>query len=424
MNFSSQSKQSPFTEVIAGITTFATMAYIIVLNPQILSEAGMDFDSVFFATVLCSALTTLLMGLWARYPFALAPGMGVNAYFAFGIILNQGIAWQVALGICFWSALILLILNSIGWRERILDSIPVSLRHATAGGIGLFLIFIGFQNVCLILPSEATLVCMGDAGSPQVYLTFLGIILITALMVRHVADAFLWVLILLASIAWIFGLHPFHGLVAVPSLPKATFLQLDLIQSLHPQMWPYILTFVLIGLIDAVGTVIALGQQGSFLLEKKLPSASRVLACDAVGTLATSVFGSSPMTTFLESGAGIAAGGKTGLTAIVVALLFFLALFFQPLIESIPLFATAPALIVVGIMMTKSLQDVKWDDLTEAIPSAMTLASIPLTYSVASGLAIGFISYPVIKLLAGQRSQTSPLLWLTAFLFAIKFFVV
>lgn len=420
MNSTTQ-RQSLLTEVIAGITTFATMAYIIVLNPQILSEAGMDFDSVFFATVICSAFTTLLMGLWARYPFALGPGMGVNAYFAFGLILNQGISWQVALGICFWSAVILLALNCAGWRERILDSIPVSLRHATAGGIGLFLIFIGFQNVCLILPSEATLVCMGDAGSPQVYLTFLGIILITALLVRNVAGAFLWVLALLASIAWIFGLHPFQGIVALPSWPKATFFQLDLIQSLHPQMWPYILTFVFIGLIDAIGTVIALGQQGAFLLEKKLPSAGRVLACDAIGTLGTSVLGSSPMTTFLESGSGIAAGGRTGLTAVVVAFLFFMALFFQPLIESIPLFATAPALIIVGIMMTKCLKDVKWDDPTEAIPAAMTLASIPLTYSVASGIAIGFISYPLIKLLSGYRNQTSPLLWVTAFLFAIKF---
>jgi AGZA family xanthine/uracil permease-like MFS transporter len=343
------------------------------------------------------------------------------AYFAFGLILSQGIAWDIALGICFWSAVILLVFNSFGWREMLFNSIPHSLRYATAGGIGLFLIFIGFQNICLVMPSEATLVCMGDATSPQVYLTFLGIILITVLLVRNIAGAFLWVIFFLSIIGWVFGLQPFEGILALPALPKATFFQLDLVNSLHPKMWPYIFTFVFIGLIDAVGTIIALGQQGAFLVENRLPSASKVLGCDGIGTLATSIFGSSPITTYLESGAGIAAGGRTGLTAIVVSFLFLTALFFRPLIESVPLFATTPALIIVGVMMTECLKKVQWDDPTEAIPSCMTLAAIPLTYSVASGLAIGFISYPVIKFLSGQGNQVSWILWVTAFLFALKF---
>lgn len=417
-------KPSFKTEFIAGLTTFATMAYIIVLNPQILSEAGMDFDSVFFATIVASAFTTLLMGLWAGYPFALAPGMGVNAYFAFGLVISQGIAWQTALGICFWSGVILLIFNFIGWRDRILESIPESLRLGTAAGIGLFLIFIGFQNSGFVVPCKETLVGMGDITEPRLFLSGLGIILITALLVRGVVGAFLWGLLLLAVIAWVTGVQTFEGFFSVPSLPSATFLKLNVIEALHPRMWPYILTFVFIGLFDAVGAVVALGHQGSFLVEKKLPSSSRVLACDAVGTIGTSILGSSPISTYLESGAGIAAGGRTGLTAVFVAFLFLCTLFLQPFVTSIPLFATAPALIIVGTMMAQSMKSIQWDDLTEAIPTCLILASIPMTFSVSSGIAVGFISYPLIKLLSGRGKEATPILWVTALLFAAKFLVI
>lgn len=416
-----QNRRSFLTEIVAGITTFATMAYILILNPQILSEAGMDFDSVFFATIIATVISTFLMGIWAGYPFALAPGMGVNAYFALGLIVGQGIAWEVALGITFWSAIILLLFNCFGWREKIFNSIPYSLRFATAGGIGLFLIFIGFQNICLVQSNKATIVCMNEAFSAPIILAFLGVILITAFLVRQIAGAFLWVILLLSAIGWIFGYHPFIGFTSIPTLPDATFFKLDLIGSLAPEMWPYIFTFVFIGLIDAVGTIIALGQQGSFMVDNKLPSASKVLGCDAIGTVASSLLGTSPVTTYLESGSGIAAGGRTGLTAIVTATLFLAALFFRPLIESIPLFATTPALIVVGVMMAEGLKRISWDDPTEAIPSCMTLASIPLTYSVASGLAIGFISYPLIKFLSGRGNEVSWILWATAILFATKF---
>lgn len=420
----SSEQPRPGTEFLAGLTTFAAMAYIIILNPQILGQAGMDFDSVLFATIIASAFSTLLMGLWANYPFALAPGMGINAYFAFGVVLSQGVSWQIALGICFWSAMLLLLFNSFGWRERILHAIPHSLQLATAGGIGLFLIFIGLQNIALIAPNEATIVSLGNILAPEALLALLGIAATAALVARSIRGAILWVILALTVIGWVSGLHSFHGLTALPTLPETTFLQLDLFASLAPQMWPYILTFLFIGLLDTAGTIIALGQQGMFIKERKIPLASRVLGCDAAGTVVTSLLGSSPITTYLESGAGIAAGGRTGRTAVVVACCFLLALFFRPFIESIPLFATAPALILVGAMMLQALREMEWGDTTETLPAILTLAIIPLTFSIATGLAIGFTSYPIIKVLAGKPQDTSLFLWITAALFATKFLLI
>ncbi len=402
-------------ELLAGLTTFSTMAYIVILNPQILSATGMDFGAVMMATILSAAVASLMMGLLANYPFALAPGMGLNVYFAYGIVLKEGIPWETALSACFIAGALMLFLSLIGLRQKIQEAIPTSLQVAITAGIGLFLIFIGFQNVELITAHEKTLVTLGDMRTVPVLFTFFGIFLIAILETFRIRGTFLITIFSIWLLALLFNVTTWNGLFSLPPSMTPTFMKLQF--SLSPEIWPVVMTFVLIGMLDAAGTLMSLARHGDFLKEGKLPAARATLACDAVGTMTGALLGSSPITTHLESASGISSGGKTGITAITVGLLFLLTLFLYPLVMSIPLFATAPVLICVGILMLKSLKYLPWDDPTECIPAGIILATIPLTYSIATGISLGIISYPLIKLLTGRYREVHPLLWLFALFF-------
>lgn len=410
------------TELLAGLTTFSTMAYIIFLNPQILSLTGMDFGAVMVATILTSVVATLCMAFIANYPFALAPGMGLNAYFTYGIVLEAGHTWQEALGATFIAGFAFLILTLTQVRRKLMQMIPENLRIAIAAGVGLFLALIGLQNVEVIAPDEVTMVTLGDISSPEAALTGLGIVITTALMTRRVSGAILWSIFITWGLGITLGLVEWEGIVSLPPDPSPVFLKLDILGALRPAFIPIILSLLFVAIFDAAGTLMTLGSVGGFLdKDKMLPRANRALTNDAIGTAAAGLFGTSPMTTYLESASGMAVGGRTGLTGVVVSLLLLLSLFFSPLAASIPAFATAPALIVVGAMMITELEKFDWSDTSELIPAFIIIVTIPFTFSVAIGIALGFITYPVIKLLSGKVKEVNPLIWVVAGLFSLKF---
>lgn len=411
-------------ECIAGLTTFSTMAYIVFVNPQVLSLAGMDIGGVMVATILSASFASILMGLLANYPFALAPGMGLNAFFTYSIVLGQGYSWQLALGMCFVAGCIFLGLTLTGFRRAIIHAIPVNLRLATTAGIGLFLAFIGLQNVEMILPHPETLVTLGHMTRPEIGFTLFGLIVIAVLMSRRFPFAILASIIINWVLGLAFGLVEWQGVIALPPPITPVFLQLDIIGVWDLALIPIILSFVLVALFDAAGTLMSLAHQGNFLAPNgRLPRANQALFSDATGIVAGSLLGTSMLTTYLESATGIAAGGKTGLTAVTVGVLFLATLFFVPIVSSIPLFATAPALIAIGVMMMSQLKEMEWEDPSETVPAFLVIIGIPLSFSVATGIALGFLTYPVIKLLIGKRKEVHPLIWVTAALFAIKFVV-
>lgn len=409
-------------ECVAGLTTFSTMAYIIVVNPLILATAGMDYAAVMAATILSAALSTLIMGALANYPFALAPGMGVNAYFTYTLVVGLHVPWQIALGASFLAGLLFLLLTITGFRQLIIVALPESLRIALSGGIGFFLAFIGLKNVGAIVPSSATFVSLGDVTQPEVLLTGLGVALIAALMSRGINGAILITLVLLWIVGMLLGLATWQGFVAWPPSLSPTWLQLDIVGALQPEFWGITLAFLFIAIFDATGTLTALGHQGRFLnREGQMPRLGRAFYADSIGTMAAALLGSSTISTYLESGAGVASGGRTGLTALVVAGLFLVALFFSPFASSIPHFATAPALIVVGALMMRSLSHLQWEDPSEYIPGFVVLVSVPLTFSLATGIALGLILHPIVKLLCGRAREVHWLSWLLGALSAFKF---
>lgn len=410
------------TELLAGITTFSTMAYILFINPQILSQTGMDFGAVLVATALSTSLATLLMGLVADYPFALAPSMGLNAYFTYGIVLGEGHPWQTALGACFISGLLFLLLTALHVREKLMHAIPHALRYATTAGIGLFLAFIGLKNVGIIALHESTLVTLGRATSIEAILTGLGVVVIAACITLKIKGAMLLAIFMNWAIGLTLGLVKWQGVVAAPPSLAPTLLQLDIEGALRPEYAPVILSLVFVSLFDTAGTLLGLAEQGGFLTEKgRLPRANRALLNDAVGTMAGAMLGTSPLTTYLESASGISAGGRTGMTAIVVATLFLLSLFFSPLASSIPAFATAPVLLVLGALLMRPLRALNWEDPADFIPAFVILISIPFTFSIATGIALGFILFPLIRLLSGRAQEVHWIVWLLALLFGLHF---
>lgn len=418
----SENHTSIKTEILAGLTTFSTMAYIIIVNPRLLSETGMDFGAVMVATIIASFIGTMCMGLYANYPFALAPGMGLNAYFTYGIVLGAEHTWEIALGICFIAGICFLLLNLFGIRERIMNAVPASLRLATVGGVGILLAFIGLKNIHLVVPHAGTLVTLGKMATPEIVLACFGLLLIATLMARNVKGAIFISILVNWILGLAFGLVQWKGIVDLPPSIAPTFFKLEILDALHPSYIPMILSFVFVAIFDTTGTLIGLAEQGNFLDRNgKLPRANRALTNDAIGTLAGSVMGTSTITTYLESAAGVAVGGRTGLTAAVVALLFLLSLFFVPFAASIPYFATSPALIVIGAMMLQPIKRLDWTDPSEYIPAFIILATIPLTFSIASGIALGFVTYPLIKLFSGRKKEVDPLVWAIAFLFLLKF---
>ncbi|MGE5516607.1 MAG: NCS2 family permease [Bacteroidota bacterium] len=410
------------TEVLAGVTTFLTMAYIIFVNPAILADAGMDRGAVFVATCLVSALACLIMGLWANYPIALAPGMGLNAYFAYSVVLGMGQTWQVALGAVFLSGCLFVALSLSPIRNAIVDAIPHSMKLAISAGIGLFLAIIALKNAGLIVHHPATLLTAGDVTQPQALLALAGFFVMVALDARKVPGAIMLAMLGTAAAGMALGLTPFAGVVAAPPSLLPTLGQLDVGGALGLGLATIVFAFLFVDLFDNTGTLIGLAHRGGLLdANERLPRLRPAMVANGLANLTSGLLGTSPVTSYIESAAGIKAGGRTGLTAVVVAALFLLALAFSPLAASIPAYATAPALLFVACLLARGLTEIAWDDLTEAVPAVMTAVTMPLTFSIAHGMSFGFVSYVCIKLLAGRIRDVTPTAAILAAAFAAKY---
>jgi AGZA family xanthine/uracil permease-like MFS transporter len=408
-------------ELMAGLTTFLAMAYIVVVNPQILSQAGMRVDGVLFATCISSAFATLVMGLWANYPIALAPGMSLNAYFTYSVVIGRGIPWQTALGVVFLSGVVFLLFTLTKLREHIVNDIPDCLKHGTAAGIGLFIAFIGMRNAKLIVANPATFVGLGKLSDPPILLAAGGLLLTAILMSRKISGAILLGVVIIAVAGIPLGLaHWPAQLFALPH-PSGTFLKLDLHAALKLGLGELIFVFFFVDLFDNVGTLVGVCEQGDFLRDGKLPRASRALLADAFGTMAGALTGTSTVTSYIESAAGVAAGGRTGLGNIVIAALFLVAAFCAPLVAAVPSYATAPALILVGALMCGSIARINWNDFTEAFPAFLTIVATPLTFSIATGLSLGLLSFTFLKVGSGKYREVSPLIWILSALFLCRY---
>lgn len=418
------------TEIIAGITTFMTMAYIIFVNPTILADAGMPWNGVFMATIFGTILGTLCMAFFTNYPFALAPGMGLNAFFAYTVVIGMRVPWEVALGIVFLEGILFVILSVIPVRQALVNSIPMSLKAAISAGIGLFIAFIGLQNAGIIVASEATLVTFGDFTSGPVLVALAGLALMGILYALKVKGA----LLLGILGATFLGMLPaldvtpaFEGLVAMPQMTdwNTVLFHLDIKGALDIGLIGVILAFLFVDLFDTAGTLVGVSTQAGFLDKKgKLPKAGPALLADAIGTTGGALFGTSTVTTYVESASGVSEGGRTGLTGIVVAVLFFLALFFRPLVGMVPGAATAPALIMVGTLMITNITKINWDDFTEVLPAFVCMIAMPLAYSISHGIALGFIFYPLIKLLTGRGKNVHWLVYVLGVLFVLYFIYI
>jgi AGZA family xanthine/uracil permease-like MFS transporter len=408
-------------ELLAGLTTFMTMAYVVVVNPQILAESGMPVDGVLFATCISSAVATLIMGLWANYPIALAPGMSLNAYFTYSIVLGRGVPWQTALGVVFFSGVLFLLLTLSKVREQVVNGIPDCLKHGTAAGIGLFIAFIGLRNAKIIVANPATFIGFGSVSNPQFLLAAAGLVIVSILMARRASGAILLGIaaITLAGIPFGLSRWPAHFL-SLPH-PSGTLLQLDLRAAAKIGLGDLIFVFFFVDLFDNVGTLVGVCEGGGFLRDGKLPRASRALVADAIGTMFGALTGTSTVTSYIESAAGVAAGARTGLGNLVIAALFLVAMFFAPLVAAIPAYATAPALVLVGVLMCGAVARVHWDDFSEAFPAFLTLVAIPLTFSIATGLSLGVLSYTFVKFGSGKRREISPLIWVLSVLFLLRY---
>ena len=411
-------KTSVGVELRAGVVTFLTMSYILFVNPQILSAAGLPQRDVVFATAVAAAVATLLMGIWANYPFALAPGMGLNAYFTYGVVGAMGVEWQVALAAVFVEGLLFLILAVTGIRGALLRAIPAPVKIATMSGIGLFLAMIGLQNAGVVRDDPATLVSLGDLSSPPTLLALIGIVVIAALLSRSIKGAILVGILVVSLAAWLSGVAPPPtSIVTLPSLPEETLMALDFSGLMTGKLWTVILAFLFVDFFDTAGTLIGVGRMAGFVDEQgQLPRANRAFAADAVGTSVGALLGTSTVTSYVESATGVEEGGRTGLTAVTVAVLFILALFLTPLFVAVPAIATAPALVVVGALMMRGAKDLDWSRADEAIPAFLTLAVMPLTFSIANGITFGIVSYVGIKTLSGHYREIHPLLYLLAVL--------
>jgi adenine/guanine/hypoxanthine permease len=417
-----ENKTDVRTEVLAGITTFLTMAYIIFVNPLILGDAGMDKGAVFVATCLAAAGATAMMGLYANYPIALAPGMGLNAYFAYGVVLGMGVAWQVALGAVFVSGVLFLLLTVTQVREWIINSIPKALKLSISAGIGLFLAIIALKNAGLIVENKATIVGIGNLKAPTTILACLGFFVMVGLDAMRVRGAIMIAILGVTAIGIVFGFSPFNGIASLPPSLAPTFLQLDVAGALSLGLVAVVFAFLFVDLFDNAGTLIGLAHRAGFLdKDGKLPRIRQALVTDSAAAMGGAVLGTSTTTSYIESAAGIKEGGRTGLTAVTVAVLFLLALFLAPLATTVPAYATAPALFFVACLMARGLAELDWEDVTEYAPGVVTAVSMPLTFSIAHGIAFGFISYAAIKVAAGRHKEVSPVVAVLAVLFVVKF---
>ena len=412
-------------EIIAGITTFLTLAYIIFVNPAILSDAGMDHGAVFVATCLAAAVGTAVMGLYANYPVALAPGMGLNAYFTYGVVLGMGYTWQVGLGAVFISGVLFLILSVLPVREWIINAIPRSLKIAISAGIGLFLAIIAMKNAGIVVDHPATLVGLGDLSSWPPILAAAGFCIIAGLTALRVTGAIIIAILGVTAVGVLLGVSEGGGIVSMPPSLAPTFLQMDLAGAFNVGLVSIVFAFLFVDLFDTAGTLVGLAHRAGMLdSEGKLPRLKKALMADSTATVAGAMFGTSTTTSYIESAAGMNAGGRTGLTAVVVAVLFVAALFFAPLAGIVPAYATAPALLFVACLMVRGLAEIDWDDITDVAPCVITAIAMPLTFSIATGIGFGFISYAVIKTLSGRVGEVGIAVWVLAALFVVKFAIL
>ncbi|RRJ83238.1 NCS2 family permease [Aestuariirhabdus litorea] len=409
------------TELLAGFTTFLTMGYIIFVNPSMLASAGMDGGAVFVATCLAAAIGCFIMGLYANYPIALAPGMGLNAFFTYTVVGEMGYSWEVALGAVFLSGFCFFLLSVFRIREWIINSIPMSLRMGIAAGIGLFLGFIALKNAGFVVDSPATYVSLGDLSLYPPIMATLGFFLIVALAQRGMTGAVMIGILAVTLASLALGKVEANGFFAAPPSLAPTFAALDIEGAMQVGLISIIFAFLFVDLFDTSGTLIAVAQKGGLVgKDGKLPRLGRALMADSMATMGGSILGTSTTTSYIESGAGIAAGGRTGLTAVTVGCLFLASLFLSPLAGMIPPYATAPALFFVAVLMSSGLATIDWEDLTEAAPVVIAALSMPLTFSISTGIALGFISYTGIKLLAGRWRDLNPALVIISLLFIIK----
>lgn len=413
---------TPRIELEAGLTTFLTMSYIVFVNPNILKDAGVPFEGAIFATCIAAALGTLLMGLLANYPFGLAPGMGINAYFAYTVVISMKYDWRVALGAVFLSGLVFVALTFLRVRAMIVDAIPATLKTAVAVGIGLFIAFIGLKNAGVIVADQATFVTVGKISSAPTILALAGLVVTGALFARGHRSAFIMGILIVTIAAMATGLSPLpSGIVSVPDW-RSTFLQLDIRGALSLGLLDVVFVFLFVDMFDTIGSLVGLGRQAGMMTpDGKLPRINRALFADAAATVGGAMLGTSTVTTYIESSTGVSEGGRTGLTAVVIALLFVIAAFFSPIAGAIPAIATAPALIIVGMLMIKAVREIQWEDATEAIPAFVTILAMPLTFSIANGLALGFILYPLLKLVTGRWREANPLVYVLAGLFVLRY---
>jgi AGZA family xanthine/uracil permease-like MFS transporter len=420
------------TEIIAGLTTFMAMAYIIFVNPAMISQTGMDFQAAMVATCISAGIATIMMGLYVNYPIALAAGMGENAFFTYTVCLTMGISWQVALGCVFIEGLLFIILTLFKIRQMLIDAIPASIKYGTACGIGLLIAFIGLKDAGLVKANPATFVALGDVLSPATILAVFGLILTSVLLVRKVRGAILWGILITGACGVLFDIVNYQGIVSLPPSMSATFLKMDILGALKMGLLSIIFIFLFMDIFDTVGTLAGVGELGGFMRQGKLPRAGKAMMVDAVGTCVGAACGTPTVTSYIESAAGIASGGRSGLASVITGLLFFAALFFSPLIKMIgggyeaakgvilyPV--TSPALIIVGSMMLHSVTKIDWKDYTESIPAFLVIIMMPLTFSIATGIAVGFISYSAIKLFTGRRKEVHWLVYLLAALFLLRF---
>lgn len=410
------------TEVLAGFTTFLTMAYITVVNPAILSRTGMDFGAVFVATCLAAAFGSILMGVLGNYPVALAPGMGQNAFFTYSVVITGGYSWQAALGAVFISGIIFIIISILPLREWAINSIPRSLKMGISSGVGLFLGFIALKNAGVVVENKATLVGLGDLTAYAPICFLVGFMLIAALHARRIPGAVIIGILLTTAVGWSFGFADFRGIASLPPSPMPVALQLDIAGALNLSMVTIILSFLLVDVFDTAGTLIGVATRAGIIgKDGRLPHLGGALLADSGATAFGALAGTSSTTSYIESAAGVEAGGRTGLTAVVTGLLFLGCLFFAPLAQSIPAYATAAALLFVCCLMAHGLTLLDWDDHTESIPAVITALAMPLSFSIANGIGIGFITYAGIKILAGQARACPGAVYVIALIFLLKF---
>jgi len=416
-----ESKTTVGREIIGGLPTFLTMASIIIVNPAILSDAGMDRAALITATCLAAGLGTLLVGLWANVPFAMAPGMGLNAFFTYSLVLGQGLSWQTALGVVFVSGVAFLLLTIIGVREKVVNAIPVELRISAAAGIGLFISFIGLKNMGVIIDDPVTLVAFGKLSTP-VLLGGTGLLLISVFEAKRIRGAILLGILLTFGLGIVFGEVPSPGeLVSSPPTLTPLLGKLDIAGALQWGLAGVIFSFMFVDLFDSVGTIVACSYEAGYVADDgTIPKIDRMLMADAMATISGAVLGTSTTTTYIEASTGIADGARTGLASVITAICFLAALFFTPLVSAVPSYATAPALVVVGVYMFRIIGDIDFRDFRIAIPAFLTIILMPLTFSIATGLAVGFLTYTLVNTLAGDFRRISPVMWVIGMLAAVN----